>query len=201
MTLRTLVHRLGLTCVLLSASSLSGCDGDTQNGGGAGGGGGEGGGGANVSPSGGQDAGLSADDRAASDFVQRKIDEHWLKLADGWTTQLPKRNVFGETMEGVPEILFLQYREMKFAVRHVPVSEAQKLNGTTYRAEVSFRYTPARQYRAIENLDGPPSWSPWSEDSPASSIAVELRNGKWLITDAEMFVGKKPDPASVPAGK
>jgi hypothetical protein len=195
MTLCALIQRFGLTCVFLSAGSLSGCDGGAQSGGGAGGGG------ANVSESGAKDSALSANDRAATEFVQRKIDEHWVKVADGWTTQLPKRNVFGETMEGVPEILFLQYREMNFAVRSYPVSEAQKLNGTTYRAEISFRYTPARQYRAIENMDGPPGWSPWHDDTPASSIAVELRNGNWLITDAEMFVGKKPDPASIPASK
>lgn len=199
MTLCALIQRFGLTCVLLSAGGLSGCDGGAQSSGGASGS--EAGGGANVSESGGKDSGPSADDRAASDFVQRKIDEHWVKAADGWTTQLPKRNVFGETMEGVPEILFLQYREMKFAVRSFPVSEAQKLNGTTYRADISFRHTPARQYRAIENMDGPPGWSLWDEDSPAGSLAVELRNGKWLITDAEMFVGKKPDPASIPAGQ
>lgn len=183
----------GIAVAALNIMIAGGCDG--------GGSGATGSGTANVSETRGDGGKLTAEDRAAAEFVQAKVDAHWVKAADGWTTQLQRRNMFGEPMEGLPEILFEQYRDLKFSVRPMEVSESQRLNGATYRAEVSFASVPMRQYRAIESLGNPIGWLPWQEYSPASSFAVELRNGKWLMEDMEMFAGLKPDPSAIPASK
>jgi hypothetical protein len=143
----------------------------------------------------------SADDQAAADFIQGKIEEKWVRTTDGWTTQLQRRNMFGEPMEGVPEVLYLQHREMKFNVSPVTLTESQKLNGATYRAEVTFEYVPTRRFHTEKSMAAPPGWSPWDDEQPAGTIAVERRNGKWLTEDLEMFAGRKPDASAIPTGQ
>jgi hypothetical protein len=197
-SMRSIVPILMMVAVI----SLCGCNGDneandnaTDSAGGASGGG-SGGAAAVADRSNG--AATSADDKTAAAFVQSKIDEHWLKTADGWVTQMHRRNVFGEEMEGVPEVLYLQYRDMKFSVKRVTLTESQKLNGTTYRAEITFEYVPTRRFHTERSMSAPPGWSRWDEEQPAEAIVVELRHGKWLMTDAELFAWRKPDPAAIP---
>jgi hypothetical protein len=141
---------------------------------------------------------MTADDKAAREFVQSKIDEHWLKTADGWTTQVQVRNGLGQPVQGNPEVLFTQYRDLKFFISPERVTEAQKLNGADYRASVDFKDAPVRHYRPQATILDRQGWSMWETGSPAMAIAVERRNGKWLISGAAMFEDLKPDAASVP---
>jgi hypothetical protein len=145
---------------------------------------------------------LSADDRAALDFVRTKLESHWTKGPDGWTTELQQRNLFGQVLEGIPDVHFHQYREFKLSIRPEPVSEAMELNGTDYRAAILFERTPERTFREVDTFEGPRGWSAWSDGSPAfGSLAVERRSGQWLIQDDALFEGLKPESGGIPPGK
>jgi hypothetical protein len=195
MNARTIVENALFTCAVASAMNLIGCTGGTSDSGG------DRRGAAGEMMAQRFDGGkMSADDTATTAFVQTKIDQHWAKNADGWVTQLHKRNAFGEEMEGVPEVLYLQYRDMKFSVNPVTLTESQRLNGTTYRAEITSEYVPARRFHTEKSMSAPPGWSRWDQEQPAEAIVVELRNGKWLMSDAELFAGAKPDVSKVPGG-
>ena len=141
---------------------------------------------------------LSSDDREAADFVRAQLAEHWAQGPDGWTTQYQKLNVFGQPLEGVPDVLFHQYREFKFEIDPDPVSESQRLNGADYRANVLFSDTPERFYRTVQSFEGPVGWSPWRDSLPTLGLAVERRNGKWLISESDLFIDLRPDPSTVP---
>jgi hypothetical protein len=143
---------------------------------------------------------LSKVDREAADFVRTRIEEHWAKGSEGWTTELQQRNVFGQTMPGIPEILYRQCREMEFMIDPEAVTEAQRLNGADYRAVVEFARTPERVYRTVQTWEGPEGWSSWEDGIPAYALAVERRNGEWLIEEDGIFQGLKPETDSVPAG-
>ena len=171
--------------VLLGAIAIGGC----------------GGGGADVSVAGERADGtkLSATDREAADFVRSKLESSWVKGSNGWTTELQQVNVFGQVMGGVPDVHFHQFRDFKLSIRPEPVTEAMQLNGTDYRAVAEFERTPERTYREVETWEGPQGWSSWKDGSPAfGGLAVERRNGQWLIQDDLIFAGIKP--ASVPGG-
>jgi len=145
---------------------------------------------------------LSADDRAAADFFLSKIKEHWLKGSDGWTTRLQQYNMLGQVMpDREPDTLFRQLRDFKFSIEPESISESLKLNGTDYRAGVNFEKTSARFYRTVETFEGPKGWSLWQDDFPSFGMAVERREGKWLITDSDLWQGILPDAADVPSGK
>ena len=187
------IRCLGLTLCLLGIGSVTGCgDGD----------GGDGGdGGVTVATKRADGSKLSADDRAAADFVRSKIEEHWTKNDDGWTTQYQAMNVFGQVVEGVvPDILFRQYRQFNYTVAPEELTESMKLNGTDYRASVPFETTPERLYRPEEMFDGPQGWSNWRDGFPTFALAVERRNGKWIVSADSLFDGVKPTEP-VPVGK
>jgi hypothetical protein len=185
-------HCAILTAALLSTLALPGCIGNSSDGGVEG---------AEVANSHKDGSKLSADDRAAADFVLTKLQEHWLKGPDGWTTQYSLTNYFGEVLPGDPELKFRQYREFKFSIEPEPLTETHKLNGIDYRAGVPFEKTSRRSYRTVPTYEGPQGWSMWSEDWPSMLIAVERRNGKWLISDDNLWNGFLPKAADVPTGK
>ena len=177
--------RSGILLALLGALALGGC--------------GESGASVNVSGKRADGKKLSALDREAGDFVRSKLESTWVKGSDGWTTELQQVNVFGQVMGGTPDVHFHQIRDFKLSIRPEPVTEAMKLNGTDYRAVAEFERTPERYYREVETWEGPQGWSSWKDSSPGfGGLAVERRNGAWLIQDDQLFAGIKP--ASVPGG-
>ena len=142
---------------------------------------------------------LSALDREAADFVRSKLESTWVKGSNGWTTELQQVNVFGQVMGGTPDVHFHQLRELELSIRPEPVTEAMKLNGTDYRGVAELERTPERTYRAVETWEGPQGWSDWKDSSPGfGGLAIERRNGQWLIQDDPLFAGIKP--ATVPGG-
>lgn len=178
--------RVLLAAVAVGVTSLAGCGGGSA--------------GAQVESTRSDGGKLSGDDREAADFVRAKLEEHWAKGPDGWTTQFQKVNVFGQPLEGTPDVLFHQYREFKFEIDPDPVSESQRLNGADYRANVLFSGTPERFFQTVATFDGPAGWSQWRDSLPTLGLAVERRNGKWLISESDLFNDLRPDPSKVPSG-
>lgn len=141
----------------------------------------------------------TADDRAAAAFVRSRLDQHWSKLPDGWTTQFEARNVFGQVIAGTPPVLFQQLRQLEFAIEPEGLTEAQRLNGADYRCVAAFRPTPTRYYRPVANWEGPQGWSSWEDGAlTLRRLAVERRKGEWLLQDDDLFQGSKPDPSEMP---
>jgi hypothetical protein len=134
---------------------------------------------------------LSSDDKAAADFIRSQLAEHWVKGADGWTTQFQLRNVFGKLVDGNPNVLYKQYRDLSFTLSPATLTEAMKLNGSDYRAEVGFKNSAMRLFRVEADVEGPTGWSNWKDDF-LDRLAVERRNGKWIITDSNLFEGIAP---------
>ena len=98
----------------------------------------------------------------------------------------------GELMPGgTPTLLYKQYREMRFTMAPATLTEAMKLNGSDYRAEVAFKSAPVRYFRTEATYDAPQGWSNWKDDF-LENLAVERRNGKWIISDANYFEGILP---------
>lgn len=143
---------------------------------------------------------LSGVDREAADFVRSKVAEHWVQGPDGWTTQYQQRNLFGDVMPGEPELKFHQYRALELTVEPETLSESQKLNGADYRAAISFAKTSERFYRLVDTFEGPRGWSLWSDAIPGMFVAVERRNGRWLISETTLFDGILPD-SPIPSGR
>lgn len=136
-------------------------------------------------------------DREALAFVRSRIAEHWLEAPDGWTTELRHQNLLGQVLPGLPPVRFHQVRSLAFTLEPEPLTEAQRLNGADYRGAVTFARTAERHYRTVETFEGPPGWSPWT-DAWERVLAVERRNGQWLLQDSDHFAGLLPDPAEVP---
>ncbi len=182
------LHHALVASALVASLLLAAC-GDSGNGASAA-----------VAPTTKSGAKLSADDRAAADFVLSRINQHWIKGADGWTTRFQVHNIFGEVLPGDPDVLFRQIRDLKFTIEPETVSETQRLNGADYRASVTFEKTSERFYRLVQTFEGPQGWSMWRDAFPSWGIAVERRNGQWLISDDDLWDGVLPEAASVPRG-
>jgi hypothetical protein len=145
-------------------------------------------------------------DRVAADFVRAKLDSYWLRSADGWITQLQERTPSGRVPDNdMPE--YKQYRELAFKVESKPVSAAQQLNGVEYRGLVTFQPTPVRFFYAEKTYRDSKGWSDWEDSSMPTirggsnfllPLAVERRNGHWMIENSELFRGVKPGTASAP---
>jgi len=144
---------------------------------------------------------MTSDDKAAAEFVRGKVEEHWGKGPDGWTTQFQQHNVFGQVMEGTPTVLYKQYRRLSFSVAPETLTETMKLNGSDYRGVAVFTDSPHRYFQTEATYEGPQGWGNWKEgDMAFKRLAIERRNGNWLISDDDLFNGIKPT-AAVPAGK
>ncbi len=145
-------------------------------------------------------AGQSANDRAAAAWVRAKLDSHWVRLPDGWITRLQLRTLGGDVVvDELPDPLYLQYRELTFRVEPEVLSEAQRLNGIDYRCSVIFPRTPQRVFHPLAPPGfqvHPEGWSDWAMGFPGS-LAVERRNGRWGISDSDLFRGLKPDAAGL----
>lgn len=142
---------------------------------------------------------LSADDQAAAEFVLAELKKHWVKTGDSWTTEFQQYNVLGEVMPDlIPDTQFRQLREFKYSIEPEQPSESMKLNGTDYRASVNFESTSERFFNRVETWEGPKGWSLWKDVFPSFGMAVERRNGQWIISDSDLWRGILPDAASVP---
>ena len=137
---------------------------------------------------------LEASDRAAIDFLDARLGEHFMRGPDGWTTQFQQYNLVGEVMpDRTPELLFKQFRVLKYTVKPDYLTEAMKLNGVDYRAIATFKDSPARTFRTAAGWGEPQGWSQWQDSTLAfTTIAIERRNGAWMTSDSDLFQGIRP---------
>lgn len=144
---------------------------------------------------------LSADDRAAAEFLRSRLAEHWLQGPNGWTTELLPRNVFGQPMSGTSDVPFKQYRKLSFTVEPEELTETMRLNGSDYRGVAAFETCPMRFYRNVETWEGPQGWSAWKDgDLLFRRLALERRAGQWIVEEDELFSGVRPGAGQVPEG-
>jgi len=204
MNIRTSRRFLKFMIAMATIATLSACSGESNDqsagAGGAGGSSNQSGTSGGGSGGGAVGAQLTGLDREAYDFMAAKIDQHWLKTADGWTTQYEKLNLAGEVMPGQPDALYWQLRNISFSVHPRTLSETQRLNGSDYRGEVSFASTSTRNFNLKDVGLGPVGWAPW-EDYVIGTIAIERRNGKWIISETDLFTWIKPKADELAAAK
>lgn len=144
---------------------------------------------------------LSADDRAAAEFLRSRLTEHWLQGPDGWTTELPRVNVLGQPMPGTSDVPFKQYRKLAFRLEPEELTETMRLNGSDYRAVAAFETCPMRFYRNVDTWEGPQGWSEWKDgDLLFRRLALERRGGRWIVQEDELFTGVRPGAGQVPGG-
>lgn len=191
------MHRIGqrrLPCLAGALSlllGLAGC-GDAQ---------GAGGGGIEVAPKRADGTKLSADDRAAADFLRSKLAEHWVEGPDGWTTEHLPVSVLGQPMPGTSDVPYKQYRKLAFSIEPEELTETMRLNGSDYRGVAVFETCPMRYYRTVETWEGPEGWSAWQDgDLLFRRLAIERRAGKWIVQEDELFEGVQPRARPVPGG-
>ncbi|HRV82562.1 MAG TPA: hypothetical protein P5218_14085 [Planctomycetota bacterium] len=141
---------------------------------------------------------LTSTDKDALHYVQTELEQRWIQTDDGWTTEFEQRNLLGQTMPGVPVVQFRQVRRFELLIAPKPVTEAQKLNGTDYRASIQFSDTPMREFRSQSDFSGSAGWALWRDNKPSYGFAVERRKGQWMHSDDSIFDGKRPSPGSVP---
>jgi hypothetical protein len=187
MTAVNFVRWIGFGCLLLTVLSLSACGGGSSDG-------------IHVSETRGDGKDLSSDDKAAADFVRSKLAQHWVEAPDGWTTQFQQYNMLGQVMpDQQPNTLYKQVRKLSFTIVPENLTEAMKLNGTDYRVTANFKDSPVRYFHLEASYDAPQGWGNWKDSSMMfTQLAVERRNGQWLVSDSDLFQGIRPDPSSVP---
>jgi len=169
----------GLVCLLAITTCLSACGGSSN--------------GVQVADKRADGESMTADDKAAAEFIRSKLAENWVKGADGWTTQYQQHNMLGQVMPGNPNLLYKQIRELSFAISPDTLTEAMKLNGTDYRAEAVFKDSPVRYYQLEGTYEGPAGWGNWKDGTLLfQRLAVERRKGAWLISDSDLFAGVRP---------
>jgi hypothetical protein len=181
------VPQINIAWLLLTVMSLSACDGGSSAG-------------IAVEEKRVDGKALSSDDEAAAEFVRATLAGHWLETPDGWTTQFQKFNVLGELMPDLrPNTLYKQIRVLSFTIAPDTVTEAMKLNGTDHRVTANFKDSPVRFYRVEADFEGPQGWDSWQDESMMfTRLAIERRNGKWIVSDSDLFEGIRPDAAEVP---
>lgn len=122
---------------------------------------------------------MTDEDRTAANMLRNRIAEHWVKTADGWTTEFQNLDMYGDPAEGTPELLYRQLKNISFTMEPAAITDAQKQSGADYRAAARFDATAERSYRAAEfspaKRAGPPG--PISPPANPSSSNVATANG------------------------
>lgn len=138
---------------------------------------------------------LSADDKKAMEFVKTEFAKHFVQTPNGWTTQHQAVNFFGQLVENEdPNNLFTQWRKAEFVgVRSREPSEADKLNGIEYIADVDIEVIATRSFERLANF-GQRTWSAWGEPMAGKTISrTVLRvKGNWQFNADSGFKGIKP---------
>ena len=95
--------------------------------------------------------------------MRSKVEEHWAKAGDGRTTQFEQHNVFGQAMDGIPTVLYLQYRQLSSTIAPETLTEAMKFNRALYRGAAVFTDAPHRYFQTQANDEGPQGWGNWKD--------------------------------------
>lgn len=138
----------------------------------------------------------SANDRLARQFVEREIDAHWSETDNGMTTRFQRKNALGDVIDGDPNLLYRQIRKLSFTLDAI----AKPDGDVQYAARINFGVTATREYRLEQSDNGPQGWSAWRDSAVGSFAVIEKRNGKWAISNTDLFEGVKANASKVPKG-
>lgn len=172
---------IGMILVVILALVLPGCSCDPDDSGGSGGSG----------------ANVSGVEKEAQDAVLAQINQHWLKVSDGWITARNSGSSFApiEYLRQVRDISVL-------GVESLDLSESDKINGFEWAGEVTFKKAPCREVGdqgiVLEGMSNPMvyrqkgQWSQWIDYKP-EAVRVQKQKGQWRVdTDTWMLRGQVP---------
>ena len=138
--------------------------------------------------------GISGDgDAEAVAAVRNELLRRWALTSDGWISEFPSQVSLMTGKRAGPESYYRQLKSLDFEVQPRDVSDADKLNGLTYRGYVELKSSPMRLFNDPNSFTAK-QWSPWKQSEPAvSSFGVRKVKGQWAVYgDGYPIMGAKP---------
>lgn len=132
-------------------------------------------------------------DAEAVTAVRNELLQRWVQTSDGWISEFPSQVSLMTGKRAGPESYYRELKSLDFEVQPRDVSDADKLNGLTYRGYVEMKSSPMRLFNDPNSFT-PKQWSPWKQSEPAvSSFGVRKVKGQWAVYgDGYPIMGAKP---------
>lgn len=132
-------------------------------------------------------------DAEAVAAVRSEMMKRWVQTADGWISEFPSQVSLMTGQRAGPESYYRELKSLDFEVQTRDVSDADKLNGLTYRGYVELKSSPMRLFNDPNSFT-PKQWSAWKQSEPAvSSFGVRKVKGRWAVYgDGYPIMGAKP---------
>ena len=132
-------------------------------------------------------------DAEAVAAVRSELMKRWVQTSDGWVSEFPSHVSLMTGQRADAESYYRQLKSLDFEVQPRDVSDADKLNGLTYRGYVELKSAPMRLFND-PNSFSQRQWSPWKQSEPAgSSFGVRKVKGQWAVYgDGYPIMGAKP---------
>ena len=132
-------------------------------------------------------------DADAVTAVRNELMKRWVQTSDGWVSEFPSQVTLMTHERAGPESYYRQLKSLDFEVQPRDVSDADKLNGLTYRGYVELKSAPMRVFNDPNSFSSK-QWSPWRQSEPAgSSFGIRKVNGQWAVYgDGYPIMGAKP---------
>jgi hypothetical protein len=132
-------------------------------------------------------------DAEAVAVVRSEMMKRWVQTSDGWISEFPSQVSLMTGQRAGPESYYRELKSLDFEVQPQDVSDADKLNGLTYRGYVELKSSPMRFFND-PNSFSPRQWSAWKQSEPAvSSFGVRKVKGQWAVYgDGYPIIGAKP---------
>lgn len=132
-------------------------------------------------------------DAEAVAAVRSELMKRWVQTSDGWISEFPSHVSPFTGQRADAESYYRQLKSLDFEVQPRDVSDADKLNGLTYRGYVELKSSPMRLFNDPNSFT-PKLWSPWKQSEPAgSSFGVRKVKGQWAVYgDGYPIMGAKP---------
>jgi len=132
-------------------------------------------------------------DAEAVAAVRSEMMKRWVQTPDGWISEFPSQVSLMTGQRAGPESYYRELKSLDFEVQPRDVSDADKLNGLTYRGYVELKSSPMRLFNDPNSFTAK-QWSPWKQSEPAvSSFGVRKVKGQWAVYgDGYPIMGAKP---------
>lgn len=134
-----------------------------------------------------------AGDAEAIAAVRNELMKRWVQTSDGWISEFPSHVSPFTGQRSDAESYYRELKSLDFEVQPRDVSDADKLNGLTYRGYVELKSSPMRLFND-PNSFSQRQWSAWKQSEPAvSSFGVRKVKGQWAVYgDGYPIMGAKP---------
>ena len=134
-----------------------------------------------------------AGDAEAVAAVRNELMKRWVQTSDGWISEFPSHVSPFTGQRSDAESYYRELKSLDFEVQPRDVSDADKLNGLTYRGYVELKSSPMRLFND-PNSFSTKRWSAWKQSEPAvSSFGVRKVKGQWAVYgDGYPIMGAKP---------